>query len=454
MISLTMLGSGFHWEFNVTHREDPVLHHPSIQFQRFHKQLGPIEAIYPHATHTRFDHAGYTMLIAHHICDVLEKRKRLPDSRQDIINASKLHDFGHPPFSHAVEYVLRSFTKMNHKQRALSLLDSDKQDSQGRTLKDVLEYANCDVKNIRRMLAGENPAMQICSAKTIGADKLAYAFMDSAKVGFNTMPPQWMRMVKYLSFYNDKLVVDISHDDRQLDHPISMICANQDFEFRLYTEVYWSPLSLAYQRHIERAVELAIRANVLDPSGVWELPDSTLLDRINNGTDKKTTMHKEAVLVLQGFMDRDPYTSALAFKYEPYTIDRLSQERVVTVKKDFAHKFMEVFTDPQKRTKLEDGMYEKLGYRVLVPIHPDPNKVKPVNIDLYVGGKFQGTLKDFRERHYQNLEELADSFFAIRVLVHHDELSQVLRNKNVSKLEAVFYEEAERIIEETYSLSK
>src|SRR3972149_4875933 len=113
-----MRSDEFYWGFA---DDDNVLNHPALQAQRGHKQLGQIEAIYPGATHTRFDHSGYAKFIAHRICEVLEKKGRLPAARNDIVQFAKLHDMGHPPFSHAVEYVLRSFTNKTHHTRALAL---------------------------------------------------------------------------------------------------------------------------------------------------------------------------------------------------------------------------------------------------------------------------------------------------------------------------------------------
>lgn len=120
------------WDFEIDEDTAPVLAHPVMQSQRQHKQLGQVEAIFSKAVHTRYEHSGYTGRIADKICKVLNKKGRLPSSKKDIVHFAVLHDIGHPPFSHAVEYVLKEFTGIDHNQRAIDLLYSDIRDNEGR----------------------------------------------------------------------------------------------------------------------------------------------------------------------------------------------------------------------------------------------------------------------------------------------------------------------------------
>src|SRR3989338_10759935 len=129
----------YEWGYEV---DDPVLNHPILQIQADHKQLGQVAYVLPQAKHSRFNHFGFAKYIADRICKHLEEKGNLPGSRNNIVQFTKIHDMGHPPFSHAVEYVLKSLTGLDHNLRALQLLDSDKRDKAGnRTLKDVLEYS-------------------------------------------------------------------------------------------------------------------------------------------------------------------------------------------------------------------------------------------------------------------------------------------------------------------------
>ncbi len=67
------------------------------------KQLGLVEAVYPGANHTRFEHSLGTMYMAgqmaEHLCLCTEDVRK-------VRLAGLLHDLGHPALSHAVEGVL------------------------------------------------------------------------------------------------------------------------------------------------------------------------------------------------------------------------------------------------------------------------------------------------------------------------------------------------------------
>jgi hypothetical protein len=94
---------------------------------RFVKQLGPAHMVYPGATHTRFQHCLGTNYLAQkcigvvNYCDDLDTAKFHPLSRlldeyhQKIFRATALlHDIGHPPASHTIEFALQSYANLTH----------------------------------------------------------------------------------------------------------------------------------------------------------------------------------------------------------------------------------------------------------------------------------------------------------------------------------------------------
>ena len=94
---------------------------------RYVKQLGPAHIVYPGATHTRFEHCLGTNFLAQkciavvNYCDELEKpcfrplSELMDDYHQKIFRASALlHDVGHPPTSHTIEFALRSWCGLDH----------------------------------------------------------------------------------------------------------------------------------------------------------------------------------------------------------------------------------------------------------------------------------------------------------------------------------------------------
>jgi HD superfamily phosphohydrolase len=94
---------------------------------RYVRQLGPAHLVYPGATHTRFEHCLGTNFLAQksirvvNYCDDLDTACFMPFSRlldeyhQKLFRAAALlHDVGHPPSSHTIEYALKSWVGLDH----------------------------------------------------------------------------------------------------------------------------------------------------------------------------------------------------------------------------------------------------------------------------------------------------------------------------------------------------
>jgi len=93
----------------------------------FVKQLGPAHIVYPGATHTRFEHCLGTNFLAQkcirvvNYCDDISKpcfeplSHLLDDHQQRMFRAAALlHDVGHPPTSHSIEYALEAWSGLDH----------------------------------------------------------------------------------------------------------------------------------------------------------------------------------------------------------------------------------------------------------------------------------------------------------------------------------------------------
>ncbi len=85
-----------------------IISHPYFQRLRHIKQLGLTEFVYPAAHHSRFQHALGAMHLMGKVLDTL-RSKGAEISAQEYEAAQLavlLHDIGHGPFSHALEYDL------------------------------------------------------------------------------------------------------------------------------------------------------------------------------------------------------------------------------------------------------------------------------------------------------------------------------------------------------------
>ncbi len=83
-----------------------LIEHPFFQRLRRIKQLGTTGLVYPGALHTRFHHVLGAMHLMTTAISVIRRKGHdiTPDEERAVLIAILLHDIGHGPFSHALEY--------------------------------------------------------------------------------------------------------------------------------------------------------------------------------------------------------------------------------------------------------------------------------------------------------------------------------------------------------------
>jgi uncharacterized protein len=93
-----------------------LIEHPYFQRLRRIKQLGMAEYVYPGALHTRFHHAlGAMHLMGQALQTLKSKGQIISETEQEAAQiAILLHDIGHGPFSHVLEYTLLNEVHHEH----------------------------------------------------------------------------------------------------------------------------------------------------------------------------------------------------------------------------------------------------------------------------------------------------------------------------------------------------
>lgn len=127
-----------------TPRVKKLVEHPTFSRLAEVPQLGLIRLIYPPATHTRLDHSIGAFRNACQYIQALYNDSYNPLFRQfvnsedlrTILIASLLHDLGYFPFAHELEDVSTIF---DHAQITLDFLDNTATDTDGHTIKDIIE---------------------------------------------------------------------------------------------------------------------------------------------------------------------------------------------------------------------------------------------------------------------------------------------------------------------------
>jgi HD superfamily phosphohydrolase len=97
-----------HGDIGLSSLEEELIDAPSFQRLRNLKQLGLAALVYPDASHSRFAHSLGVFRIMSRMIDLLvDKGKFTEADRRTMRIAALLHDVGHYPYSHLMEFVDR-----------------------------------------------------------------------------------------------------------------------------------------------------------------------------------------------------------------------------------------------------------------------------------------------------------------------------------------------------------
>ena len=175
-----------------------IIEHPYFQRLRRIKQLGLTDLVYPGAHHTRFHHAiGATYLMQKTLDTLRSKGVMIFDAEYEAaLVAILLHDVGHGPFSHTLEFSL--FKGVHHEQISLWIFDRLNKEFGGR-----LELA----KQIFTGKYHRKFLHQLVSSQ-LDVDRLDYLKRDSFFTGVYEGTIGAERIIKMLNVVNDELVVE------------------------------------------------------------------------------------------------------------------------------------------------------------------------------------------------------------------------------------------------------
>lgn len=175
-----------------------IIEHPVFQRLRRIKQLGLTDYVYPGALHTRFHHAIGAMHLMQKTLDTLRsKGVMIFDAEYEAaLVAILLHDIGHGPFSHTLEFSL--FKNVRHEQLSLWIFDRLNKDFQGK-----LELA-------RQIFTGvyHRKFLHQLVSSQLDVDRLDYLKRDSFFTGVYEGTIGSERIIKMLTVHEDQLVVE------------------------------------------------------------------------------------------------------------------------------------------------------------------------------------------------------------------------------------------------------
>jgi HD superfamily phosphohydrolase len=155
-------------------------------FQRLRrvKQLSLASLVYPGAEHTRFSHSIGVAHVASTIARRLRSIGYISDDEELILRfAALLHDIGHPPLSHALEYAYHvrygSRARKLHEEVTVAMIRENPE------IREALSMAGVDADEVASVVEGthRNRLLTSLLSSDLDADRLDYLPRDALHTG-------------------------------------------------------------------------------------------------------------------------------------------------------------------------------------------------------------------------------------------------------------------------------
>lgn len=164
-----------------------IYHEKCVRRMMFIRQLGCKAYIdFPGAIHTRFSHALGTMSLASKMAEMLQKKmaangtivKNLESNKDTIMAAGFLHDIGHGPFSHVIDFVLKRVKGQDHEELGQEIVQS--------VVPNEIESWGISKNTVVQLIRGKGGYRFLSKIINgpIDADKLDYVLRDAHHVGY------------------------------------------------------------------------------------------------------------------------------------------------------------------------------------------------------------------------------------------------------------------------------
>ena len=175
-----------------------IIDHPYFQRLRRIRQLGLTDFVYPGALHTRFHHAlGAMHLMSITLDNLRIKGTEISDEEYEAaLTAILLHDIGHGPFSHALEYSL--LAGIPHEELSLMTIELLNQEFSGK-----LDLALRIFKN-----QYERKFLNQLVSSQLDIDRLDYLQRDCFFTGVSEGTIGADRIIKMMAVKDGQLVIE------------------------------------------------------------------------------------------------------------------------------------------------------------------------------------------------------------------------------------------------------
>lgn len=226
-----------------------LLQHPYFQRLRRIKQVGMTYQVYPGAMHSRYNHAlGAMHLMQQAIQQLRGKGQEITEEEAlGVLVAILLHDIGHGPFSHALEYLF--IADVRHEEISLRMMEHINKEWNGQLDTAIAIFTNQYPKRFLHQLVSSQLDM----------DRLDYLTRDSFFTGVSEGVVSWDRIIHMLDVRNDNLVVE----EKGIYSIEKFIVARRLMYWQVYLHKTVLAAEFRMMQIMRRARELATRGEKL-----------------------------------------------------------------------------------------------------------------------------------------------------------------------------------------------
>jgi len=223
-----------------------IIQHPYFQRLRRISQMGLSYLVYPGAHHTRFHHAIGAMHLMQTAIQVLRFKEIeiTQEEEQAALIAILLHDIGHGPFSHALEYSI--IKNISHEQLSLSIMQKlNREFDKKLSLAIDIFQGNHPKKFLTELISSQ-----------IDVDRLDYLRRDSFYSGVIEGQVNSERLIKMMNVKGNQLVID----EKGIYSVEKFITSRR----LMYWQVYFHKTGLMIEKILEK---ILMRAKELKEQG-------------------------------------------------------------------------------------------------------------------------------------------------------------------------------------------
>ncbi len=260
-----------------------IIEHPYFQRLRRIKQLGLTDLVYPGALHTRFHHAlGAMHLMGLALTNLRSKGHEISDKEVQAAQiAVLLHDIGHGPFSHALEFTLLKNT--SHEQVSSFIIRELNKKFKGDLDLAVSIFEDTYERKFLHQLVSSQ----------LDTDRLDYLQRDCFFTGVSEGTIGADRIIKMLEIHKDNLVVE----EKGIYSIENFLTARR----LMYWQVYLHKTTVSAEKMMIKVVE---RAKDLAKNGEKLFGTEPLLLFLNNDIGIKDFQNES---YFKAFMSLDDY---------------------------------------------------------------------------------------------------------------------------------------------------